>query len=52
MADVERVHAEDAGDSGMPLLQSEPGQPGDAKFLQRHFEYTNLHVRLRRADLF
>ena len=53
MADVERVHAEDAGDFAASLLQCELRQRSDAKFFRRHFERADVEVvHFRRVDPF
>ena len=53
MADVECVHAEDAGDFATALLQRELRQRSDTEFFRRHFERTDVEaVEFGRADLF
>jgi hypothetical protein len=42
VADVELVHAEDAGDSAAALLQCKPRKRSRAKFPKRHFEIADL----------
>ena len=44
MADVEGVHAEDARDSGVALLQGEPRQWCDAQLFRRHLKHANAQV--------
>jgi len=42
VADVELVHAENAGDCAAALLQCEPRKRSRAKFPRRHFEIADL----------
>src|SRR4029453_9580814 len=51
VAEVEGVHAEDAGDFGAGLLQRELRQWSYAKFFRRHFEGADVEVvNFRRTD--